>query len=48
MPYTYRAYGCNLVSDLPLVRLSPGTDPALDTITVSRRDDLPNIPDGAV
>lgn len=47
MPYTYRAYGCNLVSDLPLVRLSPGTDPALDTITVSRRDDLPNIPDGA-
>ena len=47
MPYTYRAYGCNLVSDIALVRLSPGTDPALDTITVGRRDDLPSPPENA-
>lgn len=47
MPYTYRAYGCNLVSDIALVRLSPGADPAVDTITVSRRDDLPKTPDDA-
>lgn len=44
MPYSYRAYGCNLVSDVPLVRLMPGTDPALDTITVRRCAQTPEVP----
>lgn len=47
MTHSYRAYGFNLVSDLPLVRLSPGTDPALETITVTRQDVLPDAPEGA-
>lgn len=52
MPYAYRAYGCNLVSDLPLARLSPGPaatmepapDTAPDTIAVHRCQTLPDIP----
>lgn len=45
--YSYHAYGCNLVSDLPLVRLSPGTLAGLETITVRFCEDLPEIPEGA-
>lgn len=46
-PYAYRAYGCNLASDIALSRLSPGTDPALDTITVARVEVLPQAPQDA-
>ncbi|OAN77432.1 hypothetical protein A8B78_14070 [Jannaschia sp. EhC01] len=42
--FAYRAYGCNLLSDIPLARLSPGIDPALDTITVSRQEVMPEAP----
>lgn len=47
LPYSYRAYGCNLQSDIPLSRLSPGTDPGLDTITIQRCEVLPKVPDAA-
>lgn len=42
--YGYLAYGYNLISDMPLAQLLPGTDPALDTVTLSRRDSLPEGP----
>lgn len=45
--FSYRAYGCNLLSDVELVRLSPGSDPALDTITIQRCETLPDRPDDA-
>ena len=47
LPYHYRAYGFNLASDVPLVRLTPGTDPALDTMIVQRCGDLPEQPENA-
>lgn len=46
-PYLYRAYGFNVVSDMPLVQLLPGIDPTLDTIEVRRCDVLPPMPEDA-
>lgn len=45
--YCYRAYGLNIVSDIPLLQLSPGSDPDLDTITIKRCDVLPSPPEDA-
>ena len=47
-PYSYRAYGYNLISDIPLVRLSPGFDASLDTISVERCETLPDKPVDAI
>jgi len=44
--YSYCAYGFNLTSDMPLEQLLPGINPALDTITLSRVDTLPDGPKG--
>lgn len=45
--YSYRAYGCNLVSDMPFEQLLPGSDPTLETITIRRCDEFPDEPDNA-
>ncbi|MBY4891625.1 hypothetical protein KUL25_02465 [Rhodobacteraceae bacterium N5(2021)] len=45
--FAYRAYGFNLVSDIPLARLSPGIDLGLDTITVTRQEVMPEAPANA-
>lgn len=47
MPYRYRAYGCNIASDIPFLQLMPGMDPALDTISIRRCDTLPDAPEEA-
>ncbi|MEP5152131.1 hypothetical protein [Planktotalea sp.] len=45
--YRYRAYGCNIVSDIPFENLTEGADPSRDTITIRRCDSLPDAPKDA-
>lgn len=45
--YGYRAYGHNLLSDMPLVQLLPGIDPALETITINRVEAFAGRPNDA-
>ncbi|MCF2872365.1 hypothetical protein L0664_14920 [Octadecabacter sp. G9-8] len=47
IPYKYRAYGCNFVSDVPLLMLNKGSDVNLDTITIRRCNELPPRPERA-
>ncbi|MCF2872353.1 hypothetical protein L0664_14860 [Octadecabacter sp. G9-8] len=47
MQYCYRAYGCNLVSDIAFEQLLTGTDAAFETITIEQCDSFADPPKGA-